>query len=422
MNVVVEYLVLLASDGTFCSTETAFNQLLQVDSRITLNGDQLRFQDPAAGVEFSCKYSIWGGDVQGKPQRFFQLTFSAQADDATPDDDLDQFSALLRAVRSVVARAHDNRSQASPECLWDDISAYYSQKAYPLLHEVENLMRRLIANFMLITVGKEWVTETSPKDFTEALSKSKRKGTFNNQLHTVDFIDLADFLLKPYPSKQADQLYERLRKLKKGETLTAEDLRDYVPRSNWQRYFAKLVACEDQYLNSRWQELYELRCQVAHNAQFERRDFERVRELTADLGDKLRAALGKLPQVTVPKEEQETVAEEAATRLYPRLGEFITAWQLLEATLLQRARITTRIAPIGQLARELQERGELDGPKSAMLQALWRARNQIVHQSGTTYSEAELAELVQEVWTLLEFLKKTGEGGTQAPPGSPSQE
>src|SRR5262245_34197029 len=149
MNVVVEYLVIIGTDGTFCSTDAAFNQLLQVDTRLTLDGDQLHFCHAATGVGFSCGYQLRSGTVQGKPQRFFQLTFSAQADETAPEAELEHFTALLKAVRTVVAKAHDNKAQAHPEVLWDDISAFYGRKAYPLLYEVENLMRKLIANFML---------------------------------------------------------------------------------------------------------------------------------------------------------------------------------------------------------------------------------------------------------------------------------
>jgi hypothetical protein len=163
---------------------------------------------------------------------------------------------------------------------------------------------------MLITIGKEWVSETSPGEVKEAISKSKRKEQgYLNVLHTVDFIHLGDFLFMPYPTKPKEELYERLK------TATAEqlqELKEYVPQSNWQRYFASLVACEDSYLSSRWKDLYELRCKVAHNALLTRVDFDEIQRLVGEIKPKLDDANRKLDQVSVPRDEAETVAERAS--------------------------------------------------------------------------------------------------------------
>ncbi|MEN2500987.1 MAG: hypothetical protein MHMPM18_005135, partial [Marteilia pararefringens] len=43
------------------------------------------------------------------------------------------------------------------ETLQDDLSFYYSQQAYSLIHEIENYMRKFITFFMVAIVGKDWV-------------------------------------------------------------------------------------------------------------------------------------------------------------------------------------------------------------------------------------------------------------------------
>src|SRR5262249_9796530 len=152
------------------------------------------------------------------------------------------------------------------------------------VYEIENLMRKLIANFMLITVGKEWITETSPSEIQEAISRSKRKD-YLNVLHTIDFIHLADFLVKPYSKKSTHDLHAKLKAAQKLEDFKA--LKAYIPESNWTRYFSKLVACEDSFVSRRWAELYELRCKVAHNALVTKLDYERVTELVDELRGRL---------------------------------------------------------------------------------------------------------------------------------------
>ncbi|MFG3826309.1 hypothetical protein ACGI6H_34825, partial [Escherichia coli] len=62
----------------------------------------------------------------------------------------------------------------STQIIWDDISKYYSIQAYPLIHEIENLMRKLITKFMIHNVGLSWTKDSVPKEFSEALKKSEK--------------------------------------------------------------------------------------------------------------------------------------------------------------------------------------------------------------------------------------------------------
>ncbi len=231
MKAVVEYLIILPKADSFCDSVDGFNRLLQVDSAIKMKGGGvIEYQRDG----FSCGYEIRGGEVAGKDQRFFHLRFSLESASSITQAKVDRFAAFLRTVRGIIAKAG-----GQAETLRDDISFYYSKKAYALVHEIENLMRKLIANFMLITVGKEWVTETSPSEVQEAINRSKRKD-YLNVLHTIDFIQLADFLVKPYSKKSIEDLHCKLKGAQKMEEFKA--LKAYIPESNWTRYFAKLVA------------------------------------------------------------------------------------------------------------------------------------------------------------------------------------
>ena len=55
-----------------------------------------------------------------------------------------------------------------------------------------------------------------------------------------------------------------------------EDLLQYVPKSNWDRYFSNIVECEGEYILKRWNTLYELRCKIAHNKIVIKKDYERI--------------------------------------------------------------------------------------------------------------------------------------------------
>lgn len=294
---VVEYLLIVQKANSFCDSVDAFTRLLLVDSSITINCGKIRHND-----DFECDYAITSGDIEGKDQRFFHLKFAHELAD---QNSLDRFTELLRVVRSIMSRMGDQ-----PETLWDDISFHYSRQGYELVHRIENLMRKLIANFMLVTIGKEWVSEASPNEIKEALAKSRRKGC-GNALHTIDFIHLADFLLKPYSKRSVSEILAELKVVNTPEELEA--VKAQVPESNWTRYFSSLVDCDDAYLKKRWQDLYELRCAVAHNAIIKKADLELITTLVRELEVKLEDAINKLPQVNVPAEEIQQVAENAAS-------------------------------------------------------------------------------------------------------------
>ena len=70
-----------------------------------------------------------------------------------------------------------------------------------MIHEIENLLRQLIGQFMLTKLGTDWVSEASPRRSRRGeIGKSKRKSDLNI-LHSFDFIHLGDFLFQEVPCK-----------------------------------------------------------------------------------------------------------------------------------------------------------------------------------------------------------------------------
>ena len=118
-------------------------------------------------------------------------------------------------------------------------------------------------------------------------------------LDTVDFINLTDFLLKPYSKTDPPELHSRIEKASNIDDL--KDLKQHIPESNWTRYFSDLVDCEDGYLQKRWKQLYDLRCKVAHNSIIDKSDLVNIKILVSDLEVKLQDGIKKLPQLKVPE-------------------------------------------------------------------------------------------------------------------------
>jgi hypothetical protein len=399
MEISVEYLAIFRRTDTFCDTDRSFTRLLQVDSNIVVGDGVVRFQGQP-----TCNFKIVAGEVAAKKQkqRYFQLRFTWDGDPVAAPEDLERFNSLLKAVRGAIAQAG-----GEAHTLWNDVSGYYARAAYPLIHEIENLMRRLIANFMLVNVGSEWPSETLPSGVEEAVRKSKRKDdgedgaakgkgrNYLNVLHELDFIHLGDILFDAYSKKTPLDLYARLKDVKTSEDVGA--LQDFIPQSNWKRYFQKLVDCDDSYLESRWKKLYVLRCKVAHNAILTGHDLVELSKLIDEVKPKLLDAVGKLSNVTVPPDEVELVAESAARTVNAAVDEFIALWQQLESAVARLVPSSDGRPRPGELLRM----GILNNWQADRYDFLRRIRNQLVHGPASDVPVESIQRAAEELRAML---------------------
>ena len=394
MELVVEYLVIIEKEVNealyhLCNTTRDLNKLVESDSDIQISGKQIKFQD-----SLSCTYNTSTGNIQGKTQRFFHLKITYNGDET----EVNEFLLLLKSVRGSLHRAG-----APPESLWDDVSLFYSQQAYPLIHKTENLMRKLITYFMLTTIGKQWVSENLPKAIEDAIEKSKRK-QYIDILHQVDFSHLGDFLFKKYATKKLiDELLSQLDEAQSTDELNLQELRDFVPRSNWERYFSEIVECDDQYLQSRWNKLYDLRCKVAHNAIVNKNDFEQIDNLVKEINSKLQKALDNLDKVHVPEESREEVAENAVSNISTLYGEFIQEWKRFEATVQQIYDYFSEddgkprnIMP-RQLVRQLYQKNLISKELAQETEDLSIFRNGLVHDPNLDINEKNIQVFISQL-------------------------
>lgn len=390
MQLIVEYLVIVEKEATealyhLCNNVKEFNRLLQANPEISLEDTRITYRDI---VESS--YHIKGGEVEGKPQRYFHLKFTFIG----REDQINDFTSLLRAVKESIYNA-----DVQPQTLWDDLSLYYSERAYPLIHQVENRMRKLIAYFMLTNVGKQWVAENLPNSLQDAIKKSKRK-QYLDVLHQVDFIDLGEFLFKAYPTRRTiEHLYSEIGDAEAVNELDLEVLKEYVPRSNWERYFSEIVECDDKYLKVRWEELYDLRCKVAHNAIVTRGDSERIRALVEQVQEKLQKAINGLDRIHVPADAKDQLAENVASNINALSGKFIQNWNASRELLFAAANslglierdVDQRITPI-QIVRAFKQEQLLTDEVYQEWELVTQFRNELVHGASAAISESDIRD------------------------------
>lgn len=290
----VEYISIHKIDVPLCRDAETVVRAIQADGRFKRKDGKLIYES----TTYNYRATDWKSNEHGI---CILHEFEIERDnDSIIERQCAIFSQMLRAFKENLHVLGMQRI----DTLWNDISFHYCKISYPRILHTENVMRKLITQFMLQNLGSRWVDMSAPKEVRDELSRSKRKLGEADPLHNLDFISLADYLLKPYSTATVDELYKSIKEIsmdkgdKFGEEIEA--LKQRVPLTNWSRYFSSIVQCEDTKLQKQWHSLYELRCKVAHNTYVSETEYGEIDRLCADLDSVLEQAISRLGRVTVP--------------------------------------------------------------------------------------------------------------------------
>ncbi|MEN4961615.1 hypothetical protein ABEH63_20060 [Pseudomonas syringae] len=308
----VEYLAVIEAKEDFCSTVESFNSLLQAYGSIKPVNNKINYM----GSVFD--YSVRRGLVGEEQQVYYHLNFVCAKKESLSD-----FRKFLKLVRTILQKV----SVKTPEVLWDDLSGELCAKAYPVMYDLENLMRKLITKFMVISIGVSWVNSAVPKEVSDSVKIAK--GGAQSYLYDTDFIQLSNFLFKKYSTANSDKLLLKLSKADSVQDLDFSELKEMIPRSNWERFFLGIVDCNSDYLDARWKKLYELRCIVAHNNFLSIEQYDEVIKLSAEINEKLSKAVDNLDKVHVSEAQKEEVFESVTGSKSEDYASFMNSWYLL---------------------------------------------------------------------------------------------
>ena len=328
-----ELLLLVPDDESFCSSKKAFVDFLKVDALISISGQKIGYRRSAKSKELvSARFRVETDKVKSKQERYFLLTLECQ-DEAL----LDEFNELCDRIRAIGERLSPGRTAINT--IWDDVGRIYAEKSYPLINEVENLLRRLIAKFMLITVGVNWSKDTIHPELFKKIEKFEDPEPYINDLYKLDFIHLKQVLFE----KKRDISLDELDRLLSRTEFSAEDrekIQKYIPRSNWEKYFSALIEDRESSLEKKWELLYKLRNKVAHNRHVKKEEFERIKGLTLQIKEVLAKASAKVGEIDLNEEDRELIifsynsespaalgfmAEKAVADFYSKSGYEVTS-------------------------------------------------------------------------------------------------
>lgn len=290
----------MKNDDSFCNSKKAFIDFLKVDSLISITGQKLTFKRTQKSKPLiTVKFRVETDNIPSNKERYFLIVL-----ENTKEELVGEFSEVGNKIKEICKRI--NPESTVINVLWDDIGRHYAYLAYPLINDVENVMRKLISKFMLINVGMDWSKETMHPDLAKKIEKFEDEDTHLNDLYKLDFINLSHVLFQKKRDITLDELDRVLAKTSFEDTDKAKILK-YVPRSNWEKYFSTLLGENSQSLEKKWELLYKLRNKVAHNRFLTKEDFERVKGLTSQVKEILKVAINKLGEIDLDEEDRELI-------------------------------------------------------------------------------------------------------------------
>lgn len=296
LELIVEDLLIIESKSNFCADIETFNNLMMTNSEVKFNKDKDKILYKDLEVDYKVQLNSMD-EANDKGKNAFHTSFICRE-----IDKVETFEKFLRLTREIFHKVCINQY-----VLKDDISFYYSKKSYPLIHEIENLMRKLINKFMIINVGVSWTDNHIPEEVK--LAKGNSITTTNvSYLHGLNFIELSNILFKKYSPLSTDELMQKINEASELNSLSLDDLKEYVPKSNWERFFGERINCEQEFLNKRWKKIYDLRNKVAHNNIFKNRDYQELKTNIEEVNEKLEEAIESLDKINVTEEEKEMVS------------------------------------------------------------------------------------------------------------------
>lgn len=402
-NIRVEYIILVETKNAFCNSVKAFNNLLEVNDDIKIERNKIiKFK----GLDIS--YEVQTGELNDKEQRFFHTKFTCKQ-----VEKINEYSNFLRVVRDILVRVIGKQ----PVSLWDDVSFYYANKSYPLIHEIENLMRKLLTKFAVTKFDTNWTDKNIPEEVKTSV-KNQSSNNDANYLYQTDFIQLIHFLSGKIKTSDVKGLLENINKAKDISELNLDELKSYIPTNNWDKYFSDIVEFEWEYFEKRWQKLYDLRCKVAHNNFLNKRDYEDICRLVDELKPKLQKAIDEMDKVSISTEDQEILAESFVVNTNAVYGEFINLWKIFEKELFDLVVKNQGDEPLkdveryrfmpDRIARILVDKGVLSREFLMEIQKLRHLRNVMVHEVDISISEAEIISKIDLLRMCLNQIRESG--------------
>ncbi|MFK7949627.1 MAG: hypothetical protein AB8G11_18695 [Saprospiraceae bacterium] len=287
----------------------------------------------------------------------------------------------------------------------DEVSKKIACELYPLINELETLLRGYLIKFFITKLGVNWWEITADNEMKQkAIKRKNNEKKFSkyieNKVFLIDFGELGKMvysLSSGYISKE-----DIIKKI-----LSIEENSDAIKglkkelQSNYNKYFKETF--KDNKFERMWQNLEKLRHKVAHNNLFSNEDLVNGKSLCQELKLIIENAIKDMTQFQFTEEEKEKIIENIS-QFY---GMFILAWNTLFDELKRLASKNGNLDEISRISpRNLQiyltGKGILDEDETKNISYLTTYRNVLVHSP----NEGTVNELLTQNINLLKSVIK----------------
>jgi hypothetical protein len=297
--IIVEYLIIVLQEDTFCDSEIAFLKFLSIDSSLSISEKEKTITLLSKKKnKFSVSYSLTSGLVPSQAQRYFKLKLSSK------EDKLNEYTELTTLLEKLISKLHKD---LIINVLWNDIARKYAIEGYDLINQVENLLRRLITDFMLINVGYDWHKSHIPISVENR--DTHLKETYSDYLHQTYFSDLKTILFEGQRNMnlrdigQVQKFVETCISEKKTQILV-DELKGVISKSLWEKYFSKDSTYKKKELEEDLEKLNSLRNEIAHNRHISRETLGKIQNFSKKVIKALKLEIEDLPNKVLTPEEQ----------------------------------------------------------------------------------------------------------------------
>ena len=290
----IEYIFSVSSKCAICKSKAKLRSFLDA-SDLSLVKDKLSYENEQSKIKISEK------KIKDSEGVVYTITFSSDSDNEP--------AKLLKKFRQVICNIKDEtQDKIAILELRNDFAKSRSEKLYSNIYTLENSIRKLISKFMLETLGMKWY-EATPQDVRKTVKDSEYKWN-NDCLYHLDFIQLSYFLTIPYADKNGNVIDELKKYIDKDITEDEKkELKLFIPKNNWDRYFNALVDCDSGKFKSNWEKLYEYRCDIAHNRIIPQNEYDECLKKCEEMQKIINDAIRKLDTVEMTEEEKKNTAE-----------------------------------------------------------------------------------------------------------------
>lgn len=202
--------------------------------------------------------------------------------------------------------------------LTDQASEQIACKLYPLLYQVENLLRHYVIKFMVTRLGPSWWDVTATSELSQKVRNRKNNepvfgDNVDNKAYLIDFGDLGKMI---YAHSSGFMSKEDIVKKLLEVDETPEAIKKFKEQlqSNYQKFFKETF--KDKGFQEKWEKLEKLRNKIAHNSLFNEQDLSEGQTIATELIALIKEADKSAEKVALEVEDKTAIKESLVAHGY----------------------------------------------------------------------------------------------------------